>query len=267
MSFLIRLVATVCLLGTGVASQGTERSGEPTQSKVEKAAFGEWQPALRKATTPQSTIRTVSNEEPDEAVGRVSLQLSDFRTDRPVPVATPQRLPLIRPKAPELIDPGLSVKTSTSARAPALLQRRRARPSVRTVSGSKPKRRQASAAPSRSERTRMIASRRQQTGFKGFCPVELRNNRRLVNSLLSYGATYQSRTYYFSSAAALNTFRSHPARYVAAAGGRDVVLLCGGGPTSGRLDHATWYRGRLYLFSTARTLRVFQADPARFATD
>lgn len=118
----------------------------------------------------------------------------------------------------------------------------------------------------RLKQQRMIQSRAGQTGFKGYCPVELRDRRELVETNAEFTATFGLQTYSFSSAAAKTAFEGDPSRYAPAAGGSDVVLLVNGGEEQpGMLDYALWYRDRLYLFRSRETMAMFNSDPLRFA--
>ena len=118
----------------------------------------------------------------------------------------------------------------------------------------------------RLKQQRMIQSRAGQTGFKGFCPVELRDRRELVDTNPQFSATFGLQTYSFSSVAAKTAFEGDPSRYAPAAGGSDVVLLVNSGEEQpGMLDYALWYRDRLYLFRSRETMAMFNADPLRFA--
>jgi len=113
---------------------------------------------------------------------------------------------------------------------------------------------------------RLILSRAGQTGFKGFCPVELRDRRELIDVNPTFTATFGLQTYAFSSLEARTAFEADPSRYAPAAGGSDVVLLVNGGEEQpGMLDYALWYRDRLYLFRSRETMAEFNNDPQRFA--
>lgn len=112
----------------------------------------------------------------------------------------------------------------------------------------------------------LIMSRSSQTGFKGFCPVELRNSRDLVDSKKEYSAKFGVATYHFSSPAALAAFEANPARYAPAASGNDVVLLVNTGEeVTGGLDFSLWYHDRLYMFRSRETQQLFSRDPGRYA--
>ncbi len=110
-----------------------------------------------------------------------------------------------------------------------------------------------------------LAEKGTSTGFKGFCAVALRNERRLVEGKAEFTVELGGATYRFATADALAEFQINPEKYVPAKGGQDVVLAGGGEPKEGSLDHAVWFRGKLYLFSTAESRQAFVAAPAKFA--
>ena len=115
-------------------------------------------------------------------------------------------------------------------------------------------------------RQQRIEARRHLSGFMGFCPVELRDSRDLVDSSDEYQSRFGLNTYHFSSAAARDRFDANPSRYAPAAGGADVVVLVNSGEQhAGSLQFAMWYRDRLYLFHSRITMLLFREDPARFA--
>ncbi|MCA9115434.1 MAG: hypothetical protein KDA79_10125 [Planctomycetaceae bacterium] len=103
-----------------------------------------------------------------------------------------------------------------------------------------------------------LAERKDQTGLKGFCPVELRDSRKLVDSQPEFSMTWQKRTYQFSTAEALEKFQKDPSRYAPVASGYDVIVLGHTGERiDGSLDNAIWYHDRLHLFSSRQTLETF----------
>ena len=114
---------------------------------------------------------------------------------------------------------------------------------------------------------RRILARADQTGFKGFCPVALRDDQELVDSSDTFTSIFGLQTYVFSSAKAKAIFDNDPSRYAPAAGGNDVVVLVNSGEEqAGQLGYALWYRGRLYLFRSRETMTQFSNDPQRFAS-
>lgn len=111
-----------------------------------------------------------------------------------------------------------------------------------------------------------IMSRTGRAGFKGFCPVALRDERELIDSREEFEAKFGLQTYQFSSPEAKAAFEANPSRYAPAAGGSDVVLLVNTAEeVAGALDFSLWYRDRLYMFRSRETQRLFSADPARYA--
>lgn len=112
---------------------------------------------------------------------------------------------------------------------------------------------------------KLIAERGELRGLKGFCPVMLRDERDLKNALPEHHSTFKGRTYYFSSADAKAAFDEHPQQYAPISGGQDVVLLKEKVTKEGSLDHAVWFKDRLYLFTSQKTLEQFVATPKEFA--
>ncbi len=115
---------------------------------------------------------------------------------------------------------------------------------------------------------RKIAERAELKGFKGFCPVTLRDDRDLSDARPQFKALFQSKVYHFASEAARDKFEKNPKAYAPVSGGNDVVASkVEGAEIEGSLDHAVWFRDRLYLFSTAKTKAAFEATPSKYATE
>lgn len=111
-----------------------------------------------------------------------------------------------------------------------------------------------------------IQARPHRGGLKGFCPVALRDDRDLRDSRSEFTATYMGKTYQFSSAEARDKFASEPEKYAPIQAGTDVVLMVAASThESGSIEHAAWYRDRLYLFASGESLETFKRDPSRFA--
>ena len=177
----------------------------------------------------------------------------------PAPEPEPEKVPLLQPKeepnpfeTEETVitvesDPVGFQQPKETSKDPAALQ----------VLDSRAKREQ--------QRFRIMA-RTGKTGFKGFCPVTLRDKRELVDSREEFKAKFGLQTYFFSSPEAKSAFEANPSRYAPAAGGSDVVLLVNTGEEmTGALDFSLWYRDRLYLFRSRETQQLFSRDPARYA--
>ncbi|MCG6157612.1 hypothetical protein [Rubinisphaera margarita] len=115
------------------------------------------------------------------------------------------------------------------------------------------------------QKYQLIAARGNATGFKGFCPVELRDNLELVDATPQFETEHAGQIYYFSSQQAREKFDADPIRYVPAHGGCDVVKFVQEGmEEAGRLDYAVWYQDRLFLFSNRETMLEFRATPESF---
>jgi YHS domain-containing protein len=113
-----------------------------------------------------------------------------------------------------------------------------------------------------------IAARKDRKGLKGFCPVVLRDERDLVDSNDEFSVIYNGHRYEFSSHESMEKFLAEPAKYAPAAGGCDVLhLALTGEELEGSLDHAVWYKGRLYLFAGVETMETFVAAPSSHATN
>lgn len=113
---------------------------------------------------------------------------------------------------------------------------------------------------------KLIAERGELRGLKGFCAVALRDERDLKNAMPEHTSTFKGRTYYFSTAEAKVAFDENPDHYAPVAGGNDVVLLKTKVTKEGSLDFAVWYKDRLHLFTSQKTLEQFVATPKEFAT-
>ncbi|MBX3450259.1 MAG: YHS domain-containing protein [Planctomycetaceae bacterium] len=125
----------------------------------------------------------------------------------------------------------------------------------------------AKAAPSEAdEKMRRIRERDGMTGLKGFCPVTLRDQRELRDAQTQFESAYRGQKYHFASADAKLRFEANPARYAPAAYGADVVSLARDKDVvEGTLDHAAWFRGRLYLFGSQASHDEFVSNPVEFA--
>lgn len=116
------------------------------------------------------------------------------------------------------------------------------------------------------KKMQMIMSRATLSGLKGFCIVSLRDHRQLRDAKPEHQTIYNEQIFQFSSAEAKATFERSPEIYVPASGGIDVVIHGDNRVrVDGSLDHAAWFRGRLYLFTTPETLAAFEAAPAKYA--
>ncbi|TWU11768.1 YHS domain protein [Symmachiella macrocystis] len=120
----------------------------------------------------------------------------------------------------------------------------------------------------REKRRLLLLSRPELSGLKGFCPVTLKNDRDLVDAKPEFEAIHDTKVYQLSSAEAKAEFERAPEEYAPSKGGIDVVkYTLGAGEVEGTLEFAAWYRGRLYLFSSAVTYDAFMRQPKKFAVE
>ena len=101
-------------------------------------------------------------------------------------------------------------------------------------------------------------------GLGGKCPVALRDDRELIDGLPEFSVTHKGQVILLSSPKARAAFTARPDEYLPAADGMDLVSIDQRRPRLGRLDFATWYRGRLYLFTTQANLIEFGEQPSRY---
>ena len=88
---------------------------------------------------------------------------------------------------------------------------------------------------------------------------------KLIKARSEFSVPHQGRVIKLSSAQARTAFLAQPKSYLPVAGGTDLVSASQQNPLMGQLDHATWYRGQLFLFATKANLLEFQQQPDRFA--
>ncbi len=113
--------------------------------------------------------------------------------------------------------------------------------------------------------TASVEKPEQQVKPLSVCLVALRNEKKLVPANDAFTAVHGAKTYHFSSVEALAEFNSHPDVYVPVANGRDVVAQASHGETPGTIEHALWFRNRLYLFANATNATQFVNHPTKFA--
>lgn len=101
--------------------------------------------------------------------------------------------------------------------------------------------------------------------LRGYCPVVLRDERRLEPAIGEFHAEFQGQTFRFSSAGARERFLQHPQWYAPVEQGQDILQArVGTDQVLGSLDHACWFRHRLHLFSNAENLAAFRAAPRAY---
>jgi YHS domain-containing protein len=96
----------------------------------------------------------------------------------------------------------------------------------------------------------------------------LRDRRDLVDTSPDITSTYEGRLYQFSSVEAKTAFDAEPEKYAPAHGGADVIIQTNSHQAvDGTLDHAVWFRDKLYLFSSSESLEAFVLNPGDYARE
>jgi YHS domain-containing protein len=207
------------------------------------------------------TVDDLETQPSEIATNQAALGLPDLDAEDTADLTartTLEQTPATSENAAALIPSGSAVPQPSEVSEPAATPRRNV---------ESEKQQQASEQDIRLRQQRLILSRSGQTGFKGFCPVALRDRRNLVDASPEFTATFGLQTYSFATLEAKAAFEAEPSRYAPAAGGSDVVLLVNSGEEqAGLLDYALWHRDRLYLFRSRETMGQFAENPQRFAS-
>jgi len=102
--------------------------------------------------------------------------------------------------------------------------------------------------------------------LSGYCPVCITAGKEWVKGSTAFQAQFDGDTYLFPSGEQKATFLQDPSAFVPALGGDDVVEFSRSGKrAAGRVDLATRYKDRLYLFANAQNRAAFQQSPAAFS--
>jgi len=178
----------------------------------------------------------------------------------PVPELKPEPEPELKP------EPELPALPAAAAEAPKLIVRPESKPAPTVPEIEEPQAKLETSDDPHADKRKKIAERSELQGLKGFCPVQLRDERELRDARSQFSAEYDGVSYNFSSATALRKFQAKPYLYAPASGGKDVVLTAAQNErVEGSLNHAVWYRDRLYLFQEAGSMKRFVASPGNFS--
>lgn len=102
-------------------------------------------------------------------------------------------------------------------------------------------------------------------GLDGYCPVCIVDGKKWVRGKPEFQTTYDGITYRFPGDRPKQKFLDDPARYVPALGGDCVVCYVKAGKrVQGSIRHATFHRGRLFLFPSDGEKQAFLDKPAQF---
>ena len=206
-----------------------------------------------------SKVTTANDSEPADRprvapTPAVDVELSHAPAPKAIPAA-----PAVGSQHPVAQPAASHIAQSSPAHAPA------ATPAPKAFTAQEPAG-EVHASDSTDAKMHQIGERVGQRGLKGFCPVALREHRELVDAVPIYSSTFESQRYYFSSAEAKSHFDQAPHKYASVAGGIDVVVKATSDHSvEGTLDHAVWYKDRLFLFSSPESLEAFSANPLLYA--
>jgi len=256
-----------------------------TATPPAKVALNEVQTPVAQEAVPAEAIPQTAESAPVEENPYSGLTLDDNPFSKPstrhTTFITPRQIPAAQipaaqipaaqiPAAPISPEPKISETGPPALMIPPNENGNEADEPPLVLEQSEP-RRPARISPTVSRQTRakqeMIEARKGLRGLKGFCPVVLRDDRDLVDAQSQFRAVYNSKTYYLSSSQAVSAFHADPAKYAPAARGCDVIhQAITGEEIEGTLDYAVWYKGRLYMFSSAETMDTFVSAPSSHAT-
>ncbi len=109
-------------------------------------------------------------------------------------------------------------------------------------------------------------SERPATALDGYCPVCIVKADKLVRGTPAYSSVYDGKKYLFPSEEQKTMFDENPAAFAPAMGGNCVVCKVEmKKEVPGKPDIHLVYNGRLYLFPSEKQLKMFKADPEKYA--
>jgi YHS domain-containing protein len=233
--------------GTAIASPATAEPAARTPAEDSEAKIARSAPAARATITPKSTQGMMDDEDDeDDEDDDESLTLPLDDSDKPAH------------KSPEI---GRIAEAEKPAE-PEADKPAAEKPEVEKSAADKP------AADKPASEVEKPATPAPMKGFRGYCPVVLKDDRKLIEAKPGIKAEYHGRIYTFSSIEAKETFEDNPRKYIPAGDGIDVVRQTAGDTgIEGTIEHAAWYRGRLYLFSSAESRREFVDTPGKFVVN
>jgi YHS domain-containing protein len=96
----------------------------------------------------------------------------------------------------------------------------------------------------------------------GFCPVELSLHNRWTQGDPRWSVTHKGITYHLSGNNQRQEFLSNPEKYKLVNNGIDLVILATENRNvAGQINYCAAYKGRIYMFSSAKTQEYFQKNP------
>jgi YHS domain-containing protein len=263
---------------TGPPALESDVSDEPFGADVSTDPLADPFPSLseKAADQPEAQVEEAKPEEENPFTG-LTLEVPQPAADS-TPAKVPNGESLILPNPDGLLpslpqpnaelSPELPTLPSPATGAPKLIVRPESKPAPTILEIEEPQATSETSGDPHADKLKKIAERSELQGLKGFCPVQLRDERELRDARPQFTAEYEGVAYNFSSAAALRKFQAKPYLYAPARGGEDVVLTAAEDDrVEGSLDHAVWYRDRLYLFQKSESLKDFVAAPGKYAKE
>lgn len=102
-------------------------------------------------------------------------------------------------------------------------------------------------------------------GLDGFCPVSLVEQKAWKFGDRRWGATHLGITYLFASLEQQQKFLKTPDRFSPVSLGNDIVVLLQSGKTvPGQRKHGVSFAGRIFLFSSQKSLDTFTKQPRHY---
>ncbi|QDV53160.1 YHS domain-containing protein [Gimesia fumaroli] len=101
----------------------------------------------------------------------------------------------------------------------------------------------------------------------GNCAVCLVKGQKVVKGSAEHSVVYDGQTYLFPSEEVKNVFVANPAKYVPALNGDCSVCFAhhDGVRNPGKIDHVSFYQGRVFLFPNTQIKSVFDQSPQKYA--
>lgn len=101
----------------------------------------------------------------------------------------------------------------------------------------------------------------------GSCAVCLVMNQKVVKGNAEHSVVFDGQTYLFPTAEAKKMFVANPAKYVPALNGDCSVCFAhhDGVRNPGKIDHLSFYQGRVFLFPNPQIKSIFDQSPQKYA--
>lgn len=103
--------------------------------------------------------------------------------------------------------------------------------------------------------------------LNGHCAVCLVKGQKVVKGTAEHSVVYDGQTYLFPSEEIKNVFTANPAKYAPALNGDCSVCFAhhDGVRNPGKIDHVSFYQGRVFLFPNSQIQSIFDRSPQKYA--